>query len=726
MTGDANAGGHGAAEAEDVRAEVAAQAETKRCADDARGPHREPSASATSPPPAASQLALAFAARQLLGELQRGPAQARARPMARQLTATTLDLLHWWFAMPVCRARHENFNPVQRDALLHCVIAHELLGDAHASLLLQTHAPAGGIAIRIARTAPYALHLAPGVGHRWIAQALMVWQWANNATTRSAARCDDRFDDRIRFVRDDAEPAALHARACDSILRHARLFLPPLLRLPFQWWASAQRRADDRYSADPGKRGACALQVRTSAGLEVVLHDTPPFAMNGPECLFERSASRAMRLGAIKLPMLEPLPGRIPPLRRVAQARTGARPRLQRADAALLDRGLTCMTERDAPFAALEPLRRPCMLVVCDTQQQAHAARAHLRTRGVARDAIVAGDHATTHALSPSTRCLVLSLDAAPAVRLPVHARVCVLVRLRTQAPTTGTVDAETRALCQPLLWPEQDYAPSRASGRERAAAGRLPANLIDVLSVVDHPHAVSHYDALLRHGACARRRDMHPLQATGDLMRVGLRADAAAFDIPVPPPCIDLAPFDPGERLSDVGTLLMHRQTSLPCRKSIYPRLGWDAQDGGLRRALLEMAEADPAIERHCLLDPRAHADRHRDILLALGCDARGLVHAVAATREWMFLIELQPSGTTAPRPATPAERALRRWCGHVNALPADARSHRRWCWVRLPAPLFWTHKRARRPLVELLTALAETRMLLPRQSPAAPPCSR
>ena len=643
------------------------------------------------PAPLPPQAARAFAARQLLAELQRGPASTRSDGLAAQLTSTSVDLLHWWCASSIAQARPENFNIAQRDALLQLVLMHERHDDAplHGDVCL-----------------------APGAGLRWLAQAVLIWQWANHAAARGRDALDSRFDDRIAVSTDDNDDdPALLQHLCDSILRHARLFLPPLMRVPFQWWVAARTRRFGPAGTRASAHRKTTLRLRTASGLDLrfvdVAHDDAPV-------LHALTPAHAMRLGVIKLPMLEPpADGRAPPLRARIAGASGARPRLRRGDAALLDRGLACLHEREAAFVALDPARRPRMRVLCDTRAQARAARRHLRLRGVdvAEIACSPRDASAQHA-----RIAIACADVHAA-----DAQTCVLVRLRTHAPADSA--PELRALCLPLLWPEPAFASLRAANRERAVAGRTPTDLIDVLSVIDHPRMHEHYLPLFRYGSAAWRRDSRPIAATGDALRVDLREDAAAFDFGVPPPCVDLAPFDDGERLGDVARLYLRRSASLPSRKSIYPRLGWEAQDGGLRCALVEMAEADPWIERHCLLDPRLHADRHRDLLLALGCDARGLIHAVAATRHRIYLIELQPYGASAPRASTPAERALRRWCRHVNALPADARDHRQWRWVRLPAPLFWSSKRAGTALSALLAALGDTRTLLPRPQRAPSP---
>lgn len=655
---------------------------------------------------------MAFAAHQLLAALHRGPSHATASRHAHGLTATSIDLLHWWCATGVARARRENFNAAQREALLQLVLMHESPGAAAPGdeSGAATHPLRGRV------------RLVPGAGLRWLAQALLVWQWANHATARGLDRRDPRFDDRIVVGADGHDDDALLQRLCDSILRHARLFLPPLMRVPFQLWV-ASRAGHGNATVDRASSGPVgALRLRNAAGLDIVIDDrTEDDRIDGrARALYALSPARAMRLGVVKLPMFEPsiaagsAPLRPPPIRRA-----GARPRLRRSDAALLARGLACLAERETAFLALDPARAPRMRVICDTPNQARAACAWLRAHGIAPAAMRL---ASAPGLGAADDVRIVVEVDAPSVR--ADARTCVLVRLRTHLPSDP--DRACRMLCAPLLWPEPEYAPLRAASRERAVAGGTPTDLIDVLSVIDHPRLQSQGQALSAWGSAARRRDTRPIAATGDLMRVELRADAAAFDLIVPPPCIDLAPFDPGERLSDVETQRVRRSASLACRKSIYPRLGWDPQDGGLRRALVEMAESDALIELHCLLDPRQHADRHRDLLLALDCDARGLIHAVAATRHDVYLIELQPSGALAPRASTPAERALRRWCGHVNASPPEARSHRRWRWVRLPAPLFWSRKRAGTDLSALLAALGETRPLLPRAVRAqSQPCS-
>ena len=207
-------------------------------------------------------------------------------------------------------------------------------------------------------------------------------------------------------------------------------------------------------------------------------------------------------------------------------------------------------------------------------------------------------------------------------------------------------------------------------------------------------------------------------MRPVGDVVVAMACIDAARFEIALPPTCADIAALDTPERLTELPQRLLRASRALPVRKSIYPLAGWHEDDNGLRRGFIEAAEHDPRIESHCLLDPRRHASRHRDTLLALGMDGRGRVDALAKTAAHVFLIEFLPGCPSDRRGSTSrhdgGERALRLWRRRTNTLPPEQRDHRLWRRVRLQAPLFWSCKRHGVPLSALLEALASTRSLV------------
>lgn len=685
-------------------------------------------------------------------------------------------LLRWWCSATACRMRVDNFNAVQRQALLHALLAHDILrSDDPGQLYRRACDPRPfDDDDRIDDDAHHRLRLAPGSGLRWVLQALLVWRWADAHDASQPAPSPDVAE----FVLVAATPAlARGLRAAllgdahaagdgsghasideSSLLRHARLFLPPALRAPFRAWLQAQRDGagalrilDARDAAMEMPEGAAlrliAKRVRnpddattcTTRRLRIDLHvamDMIPETdadASAVTALADVPLAQAILRGACKLPVLEAVDIRGLPLRTRPPRRTGLRPRLSRAHRRLLAAGLRGLRQREDGFVALDPARRPRMRVLCTSPLLLRAARRWLIDADVAADAIAVGEVAEPDACTPgdaaaggAVRAHLVLVDDAPVESGLCDARICVVVVLRTDRVTAARRIATMAAVAgAALLWPEPDFADLRSENVERAVLDRAPRHLIDALSIVDDPRCFDQYAALpSAHGATA------DLPATDDLFATPLREDAAAFDMPLPAPCGE-SPRIPPERLSDLPRRILRARHALPVAKSVHAHAPCSALDSGLRRALLECAEADPAIDSHCLLDPRRHGAHGREAWLAqcassgasmgtssivtpMGTasgtiDARGWPDALVRTADRIYLVELLPFCPAAPHAPGPSERAMLHWLRQLDARPPDQRGHRRWCRAPLPAPLFWSWKRSGGALSTLLSMLAD-----------------
>lgn len=716
--------------------------------------------SASSPP---VHLALDYCARRLMTALESGPRHREDEAFARRLTPTTTMLLRWWFAGERCRTRVDNFNAGQRQAILHTVIAHELLRSDDPERLYRLAcdpaqtAEQAVIAVRgQTDCARYALRLAPGCGLRWVAQALLLWQWANHADAHACGMDDPRFSGRLALLGADARiEARLHEALfgpigghghCDiprsSLLRHAQLFLPPPLRTLAQTWLARQAHSSDGPAlrigtiAGPGDfggspAGAPALVLATNtasvvrshpdarnpeypASLRVDLMLIDDTATVAPPAISEFTLERAIRHDAVKLPLLEPTRHLgLPRLRAKPSRSQGARPALSPAHRQLLHTGLRALERRESGFVSLDAARRPRLLVLCDAPRLLRGARRTLIASGVdAGDIVMPGHH------RPGD-CRVV-IDTLTACAAPADARVCVIAVLRTQAADMALSPPLAAGLR--LLWPEPDFAGMRTENRERAALGRMPGTLIDVLSIVEHPQCHERYAGLLRAGLTARgdseiARD-DAACATGDLFVSPLRERAAEFDIPLPDPHAGTAGDGDGSLLT-VPQRILRARRAMAVRKSPYCHEAWSEHDSGLRRAFLECAESDPSIESHCLVDPRRHGIGTREALLAEGHDAHGWPDALVRTADAVYLVVLSPSCPL--QSPTSGERALAQWCARANAAPSIG-YRRPWRPVQLQAPQFWSWKRSESPLSALLAALADAGTLADRRPSPSP----
>ncbi len=598
--------------------------------------------------------ALDYCARRLLAALDASDSTRiqPGTPLAARLTPASDSLLRWWFSSDTCKARADNFHFAQRESILHTILAYELLhSDDPAQLYRSACGPQPVADMRCTDATRYRLRLAPGGGARWVVQALLVWWWAN-----AVARADDgtsiadaslqliaatpgirRNLHEALFGHPDRDGKATAADADvdrSSLLRHARLFLPPALRRSFRDWLRTQStrgsaslqivEAPDRPVDGPaltliamsGADPADPAPSRSGTGVrvDVMLSGDPAAA------IVDAPLDRMIRRGAAKLPMLEATATlRLPPLRqrppRVERLRhSGLRPHLARSHPALLRAGIDALRRREPGFATLDPARRPRLLVLCDAPTSLPAARRFLIDSGFAPGTIAIGGD---QACRDDMRAVV---DAWPARSTLADARICVVVVLRTHRGGVDPLPIISTGAAP--LWPEPDFAEARTENRERAVHRRAPQNLIDVLSVIEHPQCHGAYAPLLRAGLCAHgahagrpaldRRDT----ATGpavvdpaidDLVVVALRDGAADFDLALPAACAD-APQNP-ERLSDLPRRVLRMRHALAVRKSTHTHACCDVNDSGLRLAFLECAESDQEIESHGLIDPRRHA---------------------------------------------------------------------------------------------------------------------
>lgn len=163
-------------------------------------------------------------------------------PILGQVTAVTADLLRWWFQQDCMDARATNFHEGQRQAVLHTIFAHEVLGASSLTELYQTLAPESLLAARrldeVTRGGAhpkYCLKLATGTGKTWVLQALLAWQALNAARAPEDARFTRNFlvvaPGNIVYARLlDALRGRLRAGrrefATSDLARHAALFVP--------------------------------------------------------------------------------------------------------------------------------------------------------------------------------------------------------------------------------------------------------------------------------------------------------------------------------------------------------------------------------------------------------------------------------------------------------------------------------------------------------------------
>lgn len=172
--------------------------------------------------------------------------ESGAAPILEQVTPVTADLLRWWFQQDCIDARAVNFHAGQRQAILHAIYAHEVLGAGSLTGLYQALAPEALLTAkrleevtRGGEHPKYCLKLATGAGKTWVLQALLYWQVLNAARAPE----DGRFTRNFLVV---APGNIVYSRLLDAFLgkqregrrdfatsdlaRNAALFTPEVYR----------------------------------------------------------------------------------------------------------------------------------------------------------------------------------------------------------------------------------------------------------------------------------------------------------------------------------------------------------------------------------------------------------------------------------------------------------------------------------------------------------------
>lgn len=169
-------------------------------------------------PPTAIPLpaAMGYCARHALDALN-GGGDANGHAVLNALSASTRDLLTWWFGDAACRKRRRNFHVGQREAILHAVLAYELFRSDDPRRLFRDACGAWPSVSDSMLSPPgfasYRLRMAPGSGVRWVVQALWLWQWAGAAEDRALVRRDTCFDARAAVLASDPDAAERFAEA---------------------------------------------------------------------------------------------------------------------------------------------------------------------------------------------------------------------------------------------------------------------------------------------------------------------------------------------------------------------------------------------------------------------------------------------------------------------------------------------------------------------------------
>jgi len=188
------------------------------------------------------------------------------------------------------------------------------------------------------------------------------------------------------------------------------------------------------------------------------------------------------------------------------------------------------------------------MLVVCEDTTVSPLVVQFLRDEGLGEDEVMAIDSGRKAELGEKDwapvkeRLFDVDRHATPRVIVSVLMlregfdvnNICVIVPLRSSQAQILLEQTIGRGLR--LMWRDDEFADIKRDNRERINAGREPASLIDILSIVEHPAFQSFYDDLMAEGlAGTTSEETDSTSSAGDMISVGLREDYEKFDFAIP-----------------------------------------------------------------------------------------------------------------------------------------------------------------------------------------------
>ena len=269
-----------------------------------------------------------------------------------------------------------------------------------------------------------------------------------------------------------------------------------------------------------------------------------------PHIVVDFDLKSAMRAGLVKSLVLDRRKeiGALP-LDFKAERDERGNPALSEGQRVMLRAGLHKLRKLEKDFATLDPTRHPKMLVVCEDTTVSPLVAAFLQGQeGLQEDEVMTIDSGEKAELGEKNwapvRQRLFSVDkhATPRVIVSVLMlregfdvnNICVIVPLRSSQAQILLEQTIGRGLR--LMWRDAEYTSRKEENRQRIIAGQEPANLMDVLSIVEHPAFQSFYDELLQEGLAGTTGEgMDDTSSTGDVVAAELREGFAAFDFGIP-----------------------------------------------------------------------------------------------------------------------------------------------------------------------------------------------
>lgn len=224
-------------------------------------------------------------------------------------------------------------------------------------------------------------------------------------------------------------------------------------------------------------------------------------------------------------------------------------PLLSEGQRIMLRAGLTKLRKLESDFAGLEPDKHPKMLVVCEDTTVTPLVAEFMKGEGLAEDDVLRVDSNRKGELKADEwkllRERLFDVDRHKSPRVIVSVlmlregfdvnNICVIVPLR--ASSAGILLEQTIGRGLRLMWRGNEYDDIKRENRQLIRAGKTPTNVIDILSIVEHPAFQHFYQELIQEGVATEADDEDDQNntSTGDLISVGLRPGFEEYDFAIP-----------------------------------------------------------------------------------------------------------------------------------------------------------------------------------------------
>lgn len=233
-----------------------------------------------------------------------------------------------------------------------------------------------------------------------------------------------------------------------------------------------------------------------------------------PNIVADFDLNSALRLGLVKIPVLV----RRRELDALPLALKAVRDHhghlvLAEGQRSMLRVGLETLQAMERDLAALEPERRPMMLVMCEDPRVVPLVARYLQRRGLHQDEVLTVEsgrraeldqgqwtHLRQRLFDVRQQTLPLAIVSTLMLRESFGAdNICVIVPLRASRSPVMLEQIIGPGL--PLMWREPEYDDVRREIRERISHREPPGSAVDVLAIVEHPAFHGLYDELMAHG---------------------------------------------------------------------------------------------------------------------------------------------------------------------------------------------------------------------------------